>query len=302
MREGKLRVNVENELPGYMGHCFGLQEAPCIRLAMTGNHQFTATLLRAFATNSNSRLATIDPQDAYLLTLYLEDTRHCDVTSAGDEGKERTFRKGSICLVNLKNGASIRLFRPLDAVCIHLPYGLFEDLASSHASLKPGKLKCLRGFPDKVVWNIGQALRSQLENAEGRNAEMLTHVAVALCSHLLHVYRAPAEPGGRALSPFEAKEVLEYLTDHFSEHLNELEVGRRFGLSPFEFSRFFNTLMGCSFEFWLTQHRLEKAKELLKDLRLPISDVIRMCGLDDDERFRQELQEFSLAKGLGTIH
>ncbi|PTW55696.1 AraC family transcriptional regulator [Breoghania corrubedonensis] len=295
-------MHFENDQSGRMGTCFGLQDSPCISLAPAGNHLFTATLLKAFATNANSRLVVIPPQDAYLLTLYLEDTRHCDVSAANGEGERRTYRKGTICLIDLQEGASIRLFKPLDAICIHLPYGLIADLSCAHASLKPGKLRCLRGFPDKVVWNIGQALRSQLEPDIVSNPEMLNHVAVALCSHLLHAYRAPAETGGASFSPFEVKEVLEYLTDHFSKHMDERSLGRRFGLSAAEFSVRFKALMGCSLAIWLTHYRLDRAKELLKDLSLPVSDVIRMCGLHDDERFRRELQEFSLGRDTRTIH
>jgi AraC family transcriptional regulator len=59
------------------------------------------------------------------------------------------------------------------------------------------------------------------------------------------------------------------------------EVARECGLSLSYFSRAFRRSMGIPPHTWLLQHRIEVAKEKLRDHRLSVSQVALACGFAD---------------------
>lgn len=296
-------MNSENAPADLIGRCFGMQSGPHVSVVPLDRARVGVTRLNVSGGADESRLVKIPACGAYLLTIYLRDARHCDVDGAGRESEVRRFRRGSVCLIDLGKSASIRLFGSLDAMGLYIPRDLFSEIEHFYRMPAPVGLRCLRGIADRTLCHIGEVLGSELESGKPPNVEMVGHLAIALCGHLQQHYQLQYATGDQRngfLSPFEEKAILEYLMDHFDKPQTEDAIAGLVGLEPDQFSRKFRGTTGRSLDTWLGDYRLERAKAYMHRYDLPVSEILRTCGLPDDERIlkrlKPEMLDFDLRK------
>lgn len=71
---------------------------------------------------------------------------------------------------------------------------------------------------------------------------------------------------------------IEYINQHFDNELNLTTIAENAGASYHHFSRTFKKISGYNFKEYLTMIRINKAKQLLKDTNIPITDISYTCG------------------------
>lgn len=176
-----------------IGTFFGLDAAPQIGLIPIEGAACSITRLQCHVLRPVDGLAvTIPPQDAYFLMLYLKDALHCDILRDAEKTPVSRYEEGSICLVDLREGAAIELHSDLDAIAFVLPFALFAEVSTNYPEGAPfNGLKCVRGRPDGVMRSIGNAIIPFFEKLEGETRP-LDHMAIALCAHVAHSYPDPA--------------------------------------------------------------------------------------------------------------
>ncbi|OGF50910.1 MAG: hypothetical protein A2044_01905 [Candidatus Firestonebacteria bacterium GWA2_43_8] len=79
--------------------------------------------------------------------------------------------------------------------------------------------------------------------------------------------------------------VIEYLQENSDRPLKLIDVSNYLKLSPFHLSRVFKTETKKTIFEYLTYLRIERAKRLLRDIRLNISEVSMRCGFNDSHHF-----------------
>jgi len=90
----------------------------------------------------------------------------------------------------------------------------------------------------------------------------------------------------------------QYMQTHYMEGISLEEIAGIAGFSPGYFSSLMKKEMGIGFSEYLTQLRMEKAKELLKGTNKNIKDICRQVGYSMEKKWRYlsyRLQLFSLA-------
>lgn len=71
---------------------------------------------------------------------------------------------------------------------------------------------------------------------------------------------------------------IEFINQHFDDELNLATIAENAGVSYHHFSRIFKKISGFNFKEYLTMIRINKAKLLLKDTHIPITDISYSCG------------------------
>lgn len=89
--------------------------------------------------------------------------------------------------------------------------------------------------------------------------------------------------------------VVGYLIEHSAQDIRLPEIARRFGMSPWTFSRRFQKLSGKSFTDYLTTLRLSQACKLLADSGMPITDICFEVGYANVSNFNRA---FLKARGM----
>ena len=93
-----------------------------------------------------------------------------------------------------------------------------------------------------------------------------------------------AEPG-QALSSGRLRRVLEYVDAHLEEEISLSTLAHQSGTSPFHFARLFKRRTGLAPHQFIIQKRMERARSLLSDADLSITEVAFRCGFSQQSHF-----------------
>jgi AraC family transcriptional regulator len=89
------------------------------------------------------------------------------------------------------------------------------------------------------------------------------------------------------LAAWQVRRAKEILSANPDGRVPLKEVARACGLSVSYFSRAFRHSMGTAPHKWLLTHRVEVAKQKLRDNRLSLRDVALACGFADQSHLTQ---------------
>ncbi|SNY59390.1 AraC family transcriptional regulator [Enterobacter sp. CC120223-11] len=127
--------------------------------------------------------------------------------------------------------------------------------------------------------------------------QRLTHLLTTLVEHhapfkriaatymLLDALTEAGEPDQRAESSLREeamiKKGIDFINQHFDQPLSLSEVASHSGMSYSWFSRLFKKVSRYNFKEYLTLVRLNKARTLLRDTRIPITEISHSCGFQE---------------------
>ena len=81
------------------------------------------------------------------------------------------------------------------------------------------------------------------------------------------------------------KGVIQYVENHYTEPISQSAVAQKFYFSREYFSRYFKKTCGMTFTDYVTQYRLQKAKEDLIGSSASILEIALKNGFSDERRF-----------------
>lgn len=90
----------------------------------------------------------------------------------------------------------------------------------------------------------------------------------------------------------------EYILRHYKEELRLEKVAKEVRLSPNYFSKLFKRVTGYSFAAYLTQLRIAKAKDLLENTTLSVTEVALEVGFNDPAYFTSVFKRYVGMKPL----
>lgn len=83
---------------------------------------------------------------------------------------------------------------------------------------------------------------------------------------------------------YRMKGVLQYVSNHYREHITQAEVAQKFYFNKDYFSRCFKKYMGIAFSEYLLEYRLKSAKDDLLETDFTITEIAGRNGFSDDRR------------------
>jgi AraC family transcriptional regulator len=147
--------------------------------------------------------------------------------------------------------------------------------------------------PDPLVHQIGLALKRALENSGNASRLYAETMTTALMVHLLQYYSAqqltiPSYTGG--LSKLKLQQVVDYIHTHLDGDLSLKELAAIVQMSAHYFSQLFKQSTGITPHQYVIHCRIERAKELLMQRKLTISDVAKVVGFVDQSHFHRHFK------------
>lgn len=151
---------------------------------------------------------------------------------------------------------------------------------------------------DDLILAIGLALKAELETGGALGQLYVDSLTTTLCVHLLRHYatRSPQLPihkGG--LSRDRLRRTLDLIHTSLDQSLRLETLAAAVDLDMYYFSRLFRQSMGISPYQYVLQQRIEKAKSLLQDEALTITDIALECGFTDSSHLARQFR-----KAVGT--
>lgn len=210
--------------------------------------------------------------------------------------QKKMFFSGCMSLIPMQHSHWARWDRSVEVLMLNLQPHLLtrnatELLAVDQVELLPQTL-----LDDPLILQIGLALKADLESHRpgGRlYAETLTN---ALAVHLLrnhssHNHKSVHYLGG--LPPTQLRLVTDYINDHLDQELGLEELAAIAQLSAFHFCRSFKRSIGFTPHQYVIQQRVERAKLLLKDGKMGISEVAIACGFTHQSHLNRHFKRLT---------
>ncbi len=153
----------------------------------------------------------------------------------------------------------------------------------AYEAINPDRVELVPHFskPDPLISHMGLAIKRELKSDGLGSRLYVESMATALSAHLLRHYSAGKHiirdyTGG--LAKYKLRQAIEFINDHLVEGFSLGAIASEVGMSRYHFTRMFKQSTGLTPHQYLMERRLEKAKRLLADTDLTISEIAYSSG------------------------
>ncbi len=170
-----------------------------------------------------------------------------------------------------------------DYMHFHLPRSTIEKAAEELGHRRVGEFRLAVVENDLVLAQLARAVLPTFRHPIGADTLILDHVEQILAAHILQRYttvkiRRPVL--GSGLAGWQRRRAMEYLAANVDGRIRIADLARECRLSESRFFRAFKASFGMTTHDWLTNRRVELAKELLAT-DMPLADVAVRSGFSD---------------------
>lgn len=163
-----------------------------------------------------------------------------------------------------------------------------ERIARRVGATTPVELIRNLGASDPQIEHIALAFEDELEMGCPSGHIYGDSLAMALVARLLTKFATcvPVTHDHSRALPFDrVRRAMDYINDNLAEDLALGEIADVAGLNPFYFSRVFRESAGTSPHRYVLRCRIERAKSLLADRRLPLVEIGLCVGFQNQSHF-----------------
>ena len=155
------------------------------------------------------------------------------------------------------------------------------------------------GLDNKHLLHIGLSLLSELNEPNVNGRLYADSLANALAMQLVRCYsglRLLSTANG-GMAPHRLRKVVNLIDEHLAtEQEGRIAlrvIAREVGMSYFHFSRVFKQAMGMTLTNYIAERRIERAKKLMQDTELPISEIALRSGFSSQSHFTTSFRRFA---------
>jgi AraC family transcriptional regulator len=203
------------------------------------------------------------------------------------------FRNGDICLTPATAPVLVRLQDASEFIALYLEPTFMRQIAAE--VVDPDRLEIVPQFKlnDPLIYQIGIALKANLESESVCNRLYSESMATALSVHLLQHYSIQKPKIKRysdGLSQVRLRQVTEYIHQHSAQNPSLMIMAEIVQMSPYYFSRLFKQSTGLTPHQYLLKCRTDQAKQLLKTTKLSIADIANQVGFVDQSHLNRHFK------------
>lgn len=207
----------------------------------------------------------------------------------GAERLGSRIRPGSITQIPQGHDGHLDIGGPLEVSHIYLSDRRLQHCGDEMAGGRRVELIDRVGFDDPTTARIMDLLSHEAIVADPGSRLFLEQTVDLLCLRLVRCHSAmgvlSAPPPRRGLAAWQVKRVTDYMREHLEEDLRLEVVARLVGLSRFHFCTAFRLATGETPHSWLTALRMGRARQLLAERGLPITQIALAVGYQTPSAF-----------------
>ncbi len=186
--------------------------------------------------------------------------------------------------------------QPIQGFNINLKPELLTSNAAELLAVDQVEVMPQKPFYDPMILQIGLALKADLESQRPGGRLYAETLSNSLAVHILrnysaHNHRSVHPLGG--LSPTHLQLVINYINDYLDQELGLEELAAIAQLSVYHFCRSFKRSTGCTPHQYVIRQRVERAKLLLKDGKMGISEVAIVCGFTHQSHLNRHFKRLT---------
>jgi AraC family transcriptional regulator len=236
----------------------------------------------------------------HLHMLCIETTQQpCDAHKWIDnQFQSRPIIQGDVFLLPEQVQFRERFEGAIDYILLYLDAAWVAAVAQE--SVDPDRIQILPHFPkpDQFLYQTGLLLKSAIETQGSFNQLYGESLALAIAVHLLQHYAGKqASRSLKKIQPSLSSSKLETITDYIQTYcdrnlsLSELAVQSQMSLHYF--ARSFKQIVGLSPHQYLIHCRVERAKQLLRQNELTVSEIAQRIGFADQSHLSRHFKHLT---------
>ena len=202
--------------------------------------------------------------------------------------RARAQARGGVCVIPSGEPFATRVGGDSEALGIYLDPALVERAAHDVDPLGRFEVVARSNPRDLLVSRVGLALLAEMDSEAPGGRLYAESLANVLAVHVLRNYTAAgAEPRGfkGGLSGRRLRRVLSYIEENHGRDLTLEDLAGEASMSTFHFAREFKRATGTTPHQHLIRLRVERAKALLAESRLPLAEVGLRTGFSHQSHF-----------------
>ena len=229
----------------------------------------------------------------YIVALQLKAIPFIEQFFGNRKVSSGSYPIGGVSAIDLREEPAVLLPNPFDALVLYVTQAALDEVAYAHRAPRVERLAWPLGAFDSVVYHLGKSFLASLEQPFHASKIFLDHILHALNCHLVCSYggvttSAPQFRGG--LSPLQIRRATELLGAHLDGNIALRQVAEACELSVSHFARAFKKTFRRPPYKWLTERRVDRARDLMMNSRLPLADIAIQCGFGDQSALNRSFK------------
>lgn len=230
------------------------------------------------------------------VNLAMAGSLHTQRQTAGGKTKSNTGNSDSMCMMPVGQTLTANWNQEFEYVAVDFSQNYLSQMALEMNLSPKIELRETVSKKDILLQHLGLAFIAEAEKKETASKLYSESLAHTLMFHLIKNYtnavvQAKQFLGG--LSGNKLRRVTDFINDNLEQDLTLTEIATVADLSHFHFARAFRKTMGVTPQQYITNRRIEKAKELLAKSNLPIVEVGFQTGFKNQSHFTTLFRKFT---------
>ncbi|MGJ5673737.1 MAG: AraC family transcriptional regulator [Nostochopsis sp.] len=149
---------------------------------------------------------------------------------------------------------------------------------------------------DPLIQGILLSLQEELNSNIQVNNLYVEQLKTTLVIHLLKKYcvkKPVLTTHDDGLPKYKLRKILEYIDAHLNQDIRLADLAGSVGMSQYYFVRLFKQSMGIAPYQYVIHQRIERAKQLLKQGKVTISDIALQCGFANQSHFTKHFRQIT---------
>ncbi|MBB5062984.1 helix-turn-helix domain-containing protein [Granulicella mallensis] len=241
-------------------------------------------------------------ESGYIIALQLKPITHVELFLRKKRVSSGYYPVGAVGAISLQEEPACFVPEPFDTLAVHVTQAALDEIAYAHQVPYVDQLIWPYGTVDPIVNHLGQTLVSSLEHPQQTSKIFMDHVLQALNCHLVSSYGKVTLSDRKfrgGLSPRQARRATELLEAHLDGDIPLQQVAAACELSVSHFARSFKLTFRRPPHAWLLERRVDKARDLMLNSRLPLADIAAQCGFADQSSLNRSFRRIhGIAPGM----
>jgi AraC family transcriptional regulator len=232
-------------------------------------------------------------EHGYIVALQLKALPFVEQFFGNKKVSSGLYPVGAVSAINLEDEPACRIPHPFDALVLYVTQASLDEVAYTHQAPRVDRLAWPLGAFDPVVYHLGKSFLASQEQPHRTSKIFSDHLLHALNCHFVCSYggvtlSAPRFRGG--LSSLQMRRATELLDAHLDGKIALQQVADACELSLSHFARAFKHTFRRPPYKWLTERRVDKARDLMTNSRLPLADIAAQCGFTDQSALNRSFK------------
>jgi AraC family transcriptional regulator len=226
-------------------------------------------------TGTNPLEFTIQPRTDYLLVARMSGRSEIRY-GIGRGYRNCDIRYGHMLLYSALERSCWWMERPEQTVILSIPAQMLQRAWEQDREQPwPGMAEMCSFRQDSQVIQILAILATELDRSDQINSAYAESLLLQLSTYLVRRYSKTVDSAIRhsGMSPSRLNKVLEYVAAGLEEQLRLAAMAQVAGISPYYFCREFKKTMGITPYGYIVQQRIDRAKALLQDTSMSITEI-----------------------------